>query len=222
MTPFAPSPTPRPRPARRVPAGDPWVVYRHTVDDYHRMLKTGVIREGEPFELLDGQVVRKLRNATGADPTIGTDHQTAVDLLAELRPKLNRQACSMRNQAPVTLPPYDETEPDGAIVRGGIEDYERRHPGAADILCAIEVADASLGRDRDYKQAIYAESGIPVYVIVNLIDRVVEVYTDPLKGTGRYGQSVTLRLGQSITFPTANGPGLKVPVRKLLPTRQRG
>ena len=148
---------------------------------------------------------------------IGTHHQTVVDRLADLRPKLRRQGCYMRNQGPVTLPPYDEPEPDGAIVKGKGDDYMERHPGAAEILCVIEVADASLRRDRGYKQRVYADNGIPVYVIINLIDRVVELYTQPLKGTGRYGQSVTLRVKQSLTLPTARGAGLKIPVRRLLP-----
>ena len=42
----------------------------------------------------------------------------------------------------------------------------------------VEVEDSSLERDH-YKCQIYARSGFPVYWIVNLVDRRVEVYSDP-------------------------------------------
>lgn len=41
------------------------------------------------------------------------------------------------------------------------------------------MSDSSLDRDQQEKAYIYARDGIPVYWIVNLIDRRVEVYTDP-------------------------------------------
>ncbi len=41
------------------------------------------------------------------------------------------------------------------------------------------MADATLRRDRTLKLRIYARASVPVYWIVNLIDRQIEVYTDP-------------------------------------------
>lgn len=199
-------------------ADDPRLAYRYTVDDYHRMIEDGTLEEGAPFELLDGQVVRKLRNAAGDDPmTVGDDHRIAVQLLGKLDRQFEKLGCHVPIQQPLLLPPFDEPEPDGAIVRGKLRDYAKRKPGARDVLCVIEVADASLGRDRGYKQRIYADSGIPVYAIVNLPDRVVEYYTEPLMGKGRYGRSVTLPPKQTVEFPAAGGKSLKVPVRRLMP-----
>ncbi len=43
----------------------------------------------------------------------------------------------------------------------------------------VEVADSSLGRDRGIKKRVYARAKVSVYWIVNLIDRCVEVYTNP-------------------------------------------
>lgn len=46
--------------------------FRLTVDQYHRMIRQGILPEAEPVELLDGQLVRKNRSAAGDDPmTIG-------------------------------------------------------------------------------------------------------------------------------------------------------
>jgi len=99
-------------------AAEPRLAYRHTVGEYHRMLKAGMIEEGAPFELLDGQIVRKIRNAYGESlMTSGTRHMTAVLTLADLNPRLKRLGCAMRIQGPITLPSFDEPEPPGVAVR---------------------------------------------------------------------------------------------------------
>ena len=38
-----------------------------------------------------------------------------------------------RKEEPVRIPAYDEPEPDVAIVRGSVPDYEHRIPTAADV-----------------------------------------------------------------------------------------
>src|SRR5438552_4963614 len=197
-------------------ADNPGLVYRLTVDEYEQMLESGVIEEGAPFELLDGQIVRKIRSASGQDPmTIGTRHTIAVTRLGDLNPKLKRHGCHIRTQGPLNLAPHDMPEPDGAIVRGVDVDYADAHPIAGDVLCVIEVADASLRRDRGYKQQLYANSGIPMYIIVNLLNDTIEVRIRPRKG--RYAPAVILKLRQKLNVPTASGKSLLVPVRQLLP-----
>src|SRR5215203_1863267 len=95
----------------------PEALYRLPVEVYHQMSAQGLLPEGAPYELIDGAVVRKDRSAAGGDPmTVGTGHATSVSKLSELNSKLRRVRCFMRVQQPVTLPPYDEPEPDGAVV----------------------------------------------------------------------------------------------------------
>jgi Uma2 family endonuclease len=192
-----------------------------TVDQYHWMIEHGVFPEGEPYELLDGYLIRKDRSAAGEDPmTVGPERGLVIVNLTDLTPKLRRLGCHVRIQLPVTLPPWNEPEPDTAIVLGDQRDYTGRHPGAADVTCVIEVADSSLHRDRTVKLGIYAGSGIPCYIIVNLPDRTVEVYTQPFNGkgrVGRYGQSITLTGRQTVELPTAGGKRLSVAARRLLP-----
>jgi Uma2 family endonuclease len=140
---------------------DPRMLYRISTEGYHRMIELEEIEEGAPFELLDGYIVRKIRSAQGEDPrTINPNHATAVSRLVALNNRLTPHDCYMRVQQPISLPPFDEPEPDGAIVRGKIEDYQNHHPGPKDVLCVIEVADASLKRDRGYKRELYARVGI--------------------------------------------------------------
>jgi hypothetical protein len=189
-----------------------------TVRQYHRMIEQGILPEGEPYELLGGQVVRKDRSARGEDPmTVGHQHAWVVKTLGKEGRKLEKLGCHLQTQQPISLPPRDEPEPDAAIIVGSEDDYMDRHPAAADVLCVIEVADASLLNDRTIKLRAYADAGIPMYIIINLPDRMVEVYTEPLKGKHRYGQSVTLGLSDKLTLPGTRGRQLTVPVKRLFP-----
>jgi Uma2 family endonuclease len=43
----------------------------------------------------------------------------------------------------------------------------------------IEVASSSLEQDRQTKARIYAAGGVAIYWVVNLVDRRVEVYSEP-------------------------------------------
>ena len=66
----------------------------------------------------------------------------------------------------------------------------------------VEIADTSLGRDRLDKQAMYAENRIPIYWIVNLVDGIVHMYSDPT------GPSETPRYQTRNDF----GPDTLIPV----------
>ena len=80
--------------------------------------------------------------------------------------------------------------------RAGIDPrLQPAHPGAADVALVVEVADSSLAEDRKMA-AIYGGAGVPVYWIVNLVDRQVEVYTDP--GIGGYATRTDFRPGQQV------------------------
>jgi Uma2 family endonuclease len=83
----------------------------------------------------------------------------------------------------------------------------------------VEVADVTLRRDRSTKKRIYARAGIPVYWIVNLPERRIEVYSDP---TGP-GEQPDYRQHEDYAAP-AEVPVLiegcqagRVPVAALLP-----
>jgi len=190
------------------------------VERYHRLIETGILLDGEPFELLDGHLVRKDRSSAGEDAmTVGHGHAWVIGQLSDLTLRLRHLRCYMQVQLPVTLPPLHEPEPDGAIVVGSNDDYRDRHPVAADLTCVMEVADGSLQHDRTTKLRIYAAAAIPMYLIVNLVDRVIEVYTEPMgKGrSARYGRQETLSGRQKLLLPARRGRWLRVPVANLLP-----
>lgn len=145
-----------------------------TVDQYHRMLETGILSESEPIELLDGLLVKKDR---GDARTVKPLHASTLSRLLSIVTSLS--GCHLRIQDPITVRPSHEPEPDAAIVRGRPQDYSDRHPEPGDVVSVIEISESSLDHDRTTKLRIYAAAGIAQYVIVNLVDRRVEVYEEP-------------------------------------------
>lgn len=162
----APAAVDRPAPEYLEAAG----FRRLTVDEYHQMIRAGVLVDGEPVELLEGWMIKKMAH--------GVRHDSVMDALEAVLPGLLPADWFVRCQRAVTLPD-SEPEPDYAVVRGPRTRYRERHPGPGDIGLVIEVADSSLPLDRQAKGRIYARAAIPVYWIVNLPERRVEVYTAP-------------------------------------------
>ena len=181
------------------------------------MIKAGIVHEGAPIELIDGVLVHKDRSASGEDPmSIGKEHRLVVSLLAELDPELARRGCHIQTQNPVSLPPYDEPEPDGAILRGRPRAYTDRVPGGGDVGSVIEVADSSLAYDRKTKLALYARAGIAQYVIVNLNGRCIEIYEQP-HSDGSYQEIIVRRTGESVGLRLPEGERFEILADRILP-----
>ena len=100
--------------------------------------------------------------------------------------------------AGVTCGIKDSGAPDLALVP--VRDYARQHPDSAFLV--IEVADSSLRKDRLAKGRVYALADVPEYWIVNLVEKIVEVHTDP-SATG-YARVTQHRSGETLR-PTAFG-----------------
>ena len=192
-------------------------IARLNVHQVEAMLAAGILRDGDPVELVDGVLVYKDRSAEGEDPmTIGHRHNLVGKLLARLDPALVELHCHMQTQGPVRLPPHDEPEPDGAVLRGEPRDYADRVPEASDIAVVIEVADASLAYDRSRKLALYARGAIAQYVIVNLRDGVIESYEDPSVESGTYARTTLRRPGESLVLRVGDAQ-LEIDPATLLP-----
>ena len=69
-------------------------------------------------------------------------------------------------------------EPDIAVARGPQRQYEERHPGASDLALVGEVSDTS-EQDWTRKLVGYGAAGVPVYWIVDLDSRRLEVHREP-------------------------------------------
>jgi Uma2 family endonuclease len=188
-----------------------------TVDQYHQMIEQGILREGEPTELIDGILVRKDRTDQGGTPmSHGPRHSLTIKRLERLLRPVEAHGHHLHSQRPVTLGPTQEPEPDLAVVRGGPEDFQSRHPGPTDVVLIIDLSDTSLEYDRTTKQRLYAQSGIPVYWFVNLVDAQVEVYEQADGAAGKYCVRTDNRMGQSVHL--AAGPlAISAAVADILP-----
>ncbi len=121
-------------------------------------------------------------------------------------------------EEPVRIPAYDEPEPDVAIIRGTDADYEHRIPTAADVALLVEVSDSTLVQDRGKRLSAYARGRIPVYWIVNLVNRQVEVYSRP--GKSGYRSHKIFASGEQVPV-TIGGQQLRpIAVDNLLPRRK--
>jgi Uma2 family endonuclease len=189
-----------------------------TVDQYHEMIAKGILNDGDSIELIDGVLVRKDRAERGGDPmSHGPGHRAAISAMQECLDGVKAAGCHVGIQLPVTLGRVQEPEPDLAVIRGRPKDFSKRHPGPADIVALIEVADSSLNVDRTTKLRLYANAAIAVYWIVSLVDRQVEVYEDPRPGEGEYRRHTDYKVNQTVVLSVAAGVDVVVPVAAVLP-----
>src|SRR3954447_3325827 len=124
---------------------------RFTVDEYHRMIESGILNDEDKVELLEGYVVEKMpRNPP---------HDVAIQRLNKRLTRLDLAGWEVRIQSAITLPD-SEPEPDVTLARGDDHTFANRHPLPAELGALIEVADSTLARDRQDKSRIYARANI--------------------------------------------------------------
>ncbi|NET33326.1 MAG: Uma2 family endonuclease [Cyanothece sp. SIO1E1] len=175
-----------------------------SLEDYHRMIEVGLLA-GRQVELLDGEIIEMSPE--------GPEHaQLSTDTADYLRELLGKRVV-VRDAKPITLPESgSEPEPDLAIVEPLREIYRtQHHPYPENIFWLIEYADSSLGKDLDVKRKTYAKAGIREYWVVDLQNRVVKVFREPVDSN--YRSEVTLT--QGVLYPLAF-PEVGVSVRRLL------
>ena len=184
-------------------------IHRFTVDEYHQMIKTGVLREDDRVELLEGWVVEKMPQ--------NPNHSGTISILLRILQTLLPGDWIIRVQSPVTLA-NSEPEPNLAVVRGPEERYCSAHPKPGDIGIVIEVADTTLEEDQTAKARVYAKAAIPHYWIVNLVAAAIEVHSRPKAGKNpKYQTKEILDLDQEVRVILAGRTRGTFPVRRLFP-----
>ncbi len=179
---------------------------RFTVEEYQRMGETGILREDDRVELIDGQVVKMT--------PIGPPHAGTVTALNRLLARAIGDRAVLNVQNPVVLSGFSEPQPDLTLLMPPEETYRRRHPEPRDVLLLIEVSDTSGPYDRGVKLALYAESGIPEYWIVDVARNVIEIYRSP---SGDHYAPVEEHRPGDLLSPEAL-PGIEIAVSEVLGT----
>ena len=151
-----------------------------SVSDYHRMGETGILAPDERVELIEGEII--------AMPPIGPAHNGLVNRLIRLLDRAVGDRAIVQAQGPVRLSDLSEPEPDLALLRPRDDFYTTRIPRAHDTLLLIEVADATLNKDRTVKIPLYARHAVPEVWLVDVAGERVVAYREP--GDGGYAREV--------------------------------
>ena len=162
------------------------------------MADAGILTEDDRVELIEGEIVQMT--------PIGSRHAACVKKVTKLFNKTIGDDCIVSVQDPVRLHEFSEPEPDIALLKPSDDFYSESHPGPKDVLLVVEVAEASLGYDRDIKVPLYAKTGIPEVWLVNLEEESIELYRKPSEAG--YQETRILQKGD-ILSPSAF-PGLQI------------
>lgn len=195
---------PRKRPERFDPT------FRFTVAQYQKMIAEGIISADARVELLNGKVINKMARNPPHDTSLSlTQHELELAVSAEWY---------IRVQMAVVLGKSSQPEPDIAVVLAPVKRCFKQHPTLKDIGMLVEVADSSLLQDRRDKAPIYAGGRVPWFWIVNVADKIVEVYSDPKGGASpEYRKHVDYEIGAKVPV-VLNGKAVgHIDVAKLFP-----
>jgi len=146
-----------------------------TVADILRMVETGILNEGERFELIKGEIV----------PMSPKGNQHEVIKLALTRVFAKQAPDELRIGIETTVYLSEDTflEPDLCVYPKRLLPEDVR---GKDILLAIEVAGSSLGYDSGLKAQLYASFGVRQLWVIDTATRLTSVHRRP-DAEGRWG-----------------------------------
>jgi Uma2 family endonuclease len=196
----------------RRPASDEGLrPYRLTVDQFERMIAAGVLTEDDHVELLGGLLAEQM--------TKHAPHNFSASRLRKLLERRLGDDWVVFQEGAVKFGQSWRPEPDLAVVLGPDDRYRRVLPSGKEVLLLVEVAESSYPTDRGVKWHGYAAAGVPVYWIVDLDRRVVEVHTSPTgRGkTAKYREIATFGPGDDIPVVVAGRAVGTIAVREILP-----
>jgi Uma2 family endonuclease len=175
--------------------------YKLTADEYQRMIEAGILAEGAPVELIEGELIQMA--------ALGGEHLRCVALLNRLLVGEAGESFIVSPQGSIRLDMRSEPEPDFAILRSLPEG--RNPPPAELVVLVIEVSDTSLMYDLNVKAPLYARARIPEYWVADLTARRVLRHSEPQDG--RYTIIEEFTVGDRVTSLT--DPPLTITVAEI-------
>jgi Uma2 family endonuclease len=168
--------------------------WRFSADQYQQMGEAGIFQAEDRVELLAGEIYQMT--------PIGSWHNAEVDVLNRRFVFALGDKAIVRVQGSFRLAEDSEPEPDLLLLRPRGDFYRSALPGPDDVLLVIEVADKSLGYDRNLKLPLYAAGAIAEVWIVNRTEEQIELYREP-RGDSYESVSVLKRgdVVASLAFP---------------------
>ncbi len=176
-----------------------------TSDEVHRMMEIGILPEESGWELINGEIIHRVKTSNYHAGTSIRLNKTLMNLLAD--------EFIIGNKSPIKVNQRNEPEPDFSILKKRKDFYFKNHPQPTDVLLIIEISDSTLKFDRETKKRIYAAAGIVEYWLVNLEEDTLEIYTKP-KGENYFEMKV---YEQGDEIHSKNIEKLKLNVSEIIP-----
>ena len=145
--------------------------FRWTPEQFQKAADDGWFGDRK-VELLDGDVYYMVRNPL---------HRNCVWKLYELfSALLDKEQWTITREDDVEMGDDWVPSPDVAVLRGNFDLLKDDLLKGADIALLVEVSHKTCARDRGWKLPRYAHNKVPVYWIMSIVRRTVEVLTDPV------------------------------------------
>ncbi|MHB1424358.1 MAG: Uma2 family endonuclease [Gemmataceae bacterium] len=143
--------------------------YRWTREEFLQMIDLGWFQD-KRVELIGGEVIEM---ASQYDL-----HLASITLTGDALRTAFGSGYWVRVQGSLDLSPYGIPSTDLAVTPGSPQGASKIIAKSA--LLVVEVSESTLSYDRYHKMSLYAAGGIADYWIVNLVQRQLEVYRDPV------------------------------------------
>ena len=165
--------------------------YRFSLDEYHELVASGFFKREDRIELIEGELIMM--------PPPSPEHSASSTSLRRRIERALPDSLLLRGAQPVTIPPRSEPASYLCLVKMRPDFYKSAHPGPKDVLLLIEVAKTSAPFDKGTKARVYGAAGIAEYWVIEIVERVVQVFTEPTKNGYRtqrtYQPDETVRCG---------------------------
>lgn len=183
--------------------------FKWTKKEYLQMAELGMF-EGRRTEFIEGEIIEM--------PPMKSTHATVLDICCDTVKEVFTQGFTVRSQTPIDLDEEIQVEPDVFVITGKTIDYLEELPKTAELI--IEISDTTLSYDRNRKASLYAKYGIQDYWILNLKNRTLEIYRQPIEDENtfygfNYGEKLTLDETREVS-PLVKADA-KIKVADLLP-----
>jgi Uma2 family endonuclease len=145
-------------------------LYRLTAEQVEQMIEAGIIPEGDDLELMEGILYKMVKK----EP-----HNFAVGRVAEALRRILPATFHVREEKSLRHGKRSLPEPDVVVAPGAATDYHPHPPLVSEVPLIVEVCHHTQKADYREKYRRYAALRVPVYWIVNLHERRVDVFEGP-------------------------------------------
>ena len=183
--------------------------YQFSLDQYLALSEQGWFSDRR-VQYIDGEII--------AMPAQYDDHAYSVTRSGRSLDKIFPEDRFWVRSQMTLLVGQTAPDPDVVVIVGAAKPG-RNIPDAAQALLVIEVSDSTLLYDRTVKAGLYAAGGIAEYLIVNVVDRQLEVHRDPVPDPARrfghrYDSVAVLKPGE--TFSPLAAPAAAIAVEDFM------